>query len=91
MQRLCIVAAKRTPQGRLMGALAKYPAVQLAITAARPLLEQIAPEKIDQVIVGNVIGAGQGMNVARQVGVGLATLCVGGGMGAAMVLETLLS
>ena len=30
MQRLCIVAAKRTPQGRLMGALAKYPVVQLA-------------------------------------------------------------
>ena len=65
--RICIVAAKRTPQGRFLGGLAEYPAVSLAERAARPLLEQIPPERIDLVIVGNVLSAGQGMNLARQV------------------------
>jgi acetyl-CoA C-acetyltransferase len=65
--RICIVAAKRTPQGRFLGGLAEYSAVTLAHRAAQPLLEQVPPEKIDLVIVGNVISAGQGMNLARQV------------------------
>lgn len=71
MNRICVVAAKRTPQGRFMGALAKLTASELAIAAGKAVLEQINPEQIDQVIVGNVIAAGQGMNVARQIGVGL--------------------
>jgi acetyl-CoA C-acetyltransferase len=65
--RVCIVAAKRTPQGRFLGALAEYSAVNLAQRAARPLLEQVSAERIDLAIVGNVLSAGQGMNVARQM------------------------
>ena len=64
MERISIVAAKRTPQGRLSGALAKYSATELAIEAGNAALEQIGKEKIDQVIIGNVIAAGQGMNDA---------------------------
>lgn len=64
---ICIVAAKRTPQGRFLGGLAEHSAVSLATRAARPLLEQVRPEQIDLAVVGNVISAGQGMNVARQV------------------------
>lgn len=71
MARTCIVAARRTPQGRFLGALAKLSAAELAIAAGRSALEKIEPEQIDQVIVGNVLGAGLGMNVARQVGLGL--------------------
>jgi len=71
MTRACIVAAKRTPQGRFMGALAKRSAVDLGIAAGRAVLQTIDPEQIDQVIVGNVIAAGLGMNIARQIGVGL--------------------
>ena len=71
MSRVCIVAARRTPQGRFLGALAKRSAVDLAICAGRAALEHVGPERIDQVIVGNVLGAGLGMNMARQVGVGL--------------------
>ena len=69
--RVCIVAAKRTPQGRFLGALAKYSAVSLAERAARPLLELASPERIDLVVVGNILSAGQGMNMARQVGLEL--------------------
>ena len=71
MNNLFIVGAKRTPQGRLLGALAKWSAVDLAKEAGRALLKTIAPPDLDQVIVGNVLAAGQGMNIARQIGVGL--------------------
>ncbi len=71
MSRCCIVAAKRTPQGRFLGALAKLSAVDLAICAGRAALENVGPERIDRVIVGNVISAGLGMNMARQVAVRL--------------------
>jgi len=68
---ICIVAARRTPQGRLAGALAKYSAVDLALTAGKAAMTGIDPAKIDSVILGNVIAAGQGMNIARQVGLRL--------------------
>ena len=71
MNRICIVAAKRTPQGRFMGGLSKQSATQLAIAAGKAALDQIPSDQIDQVIVGNVLAAGQGMNIARQIGVGL--------------------
>lgn len=71
MKRICIVAAKRTPQGRFLGALKKYSALDLALAAGKSVLQEMATDKIDQVILGNVLAAGQGMNLARQVGVHL--------------------
>jgi acetyl-CoA C-acetyltransferase len=71
MTRTCIVAAKRTPQGRFLGALAEQSAVDLAIAAGRAALEPIGADRVDQVIIGNVLGAGLGMNIARQIGLGL--------------------
>jgi acetyl-CoA C-acetyltransferase len=66
-----IASAKRTPQGRFLGSLVKHSAVDLAVAAGRAALAGLDPERIDLVIVGNVLGAGLGMNVARQVGVKL--------------------
>ncbi len=54
-----------------MGSLGRRSAVELAIAAGTAALEGIEPEQIDRVVVGNVIGAGSGMNIARQIGVGL--------------------
>lgn len=65
-----IVAAKRTPQGRFLGGLAKFSAVELGVAAAKAVLAGIDPAAVDSVIVGNVLGAGLGMNVARQIGIG---------------------
>jgi acetyl-CoA C-acetyltransferase len=65
-----IVGAKRTPHGKFFGALSKYTAADLAVRAARAALAGIDPQWVDMVIVGNVLSAGQGMNVARQVGMG---------------------
>jgi len=69
MDRTCIAAARRTPQGRFMGALKKYSAVELAAIAAKEVLRKVDADDIGQVIVGNVLMAGQGMNPARQIAV----------------------
>jgi acetyl-CoA C-acetyltransferase len=71
MKEVCIVAAKRTPQGKFLGALKDKSAVDLAFAAAEGALQNLDRAKIDQVIVGTVISAGQGMNIARQIGIRL--------------------
>ena len=66
-----IVAAKRTPIGRFLGSLSGYSAVDLACAAGEATLKEIDRHLIDQVVLGNVLAAGQGMNIARQVSVKL--------------------
>ena len=71
MKRVVIVGARRTPQGRFLGALRKRSAVDLACAAGTAALSSLGAEAVEQVIVGNVLGAGLGMNIARQIGVRL--------------------
>lgn len=68
-----IVSAARTPIGRFQGALSGLSAVELGIIAMRAALVRAnLPDlaAIDEVIVGNVVSAGLGQNVARQVAIG---------------------
>ncbi|WP_417505338.1 acetyl-CoA C-acetyltransferase [Microbacterium sp.] len=69
---IVIVAAARTPQGRLKGQLAAFTAPQLGSFAIRGALEQgaIDPGDVDAVIVGQVLAAGSGQNAARQAAIG---------------------
>jgi acetyl-CoA C-acetyltransferase len=64
-----IISAARTPIGKYLGSLAEVPAVQLgAIASTEALRRSRAPvERIDEVIIGNVLQAGLGQNPARQV------------------------
>lgn len=71
MTRIVICAARRTPFGRFRGKLAGLSPVELATAAGQAVLEGIDPADIDQVVLGNVLSAGKGMNIARQVGVRL--------------------
>ncbi|WP_375383979.1 acetyl-CoA C-acetyltransferase [uncultured Microbacterium sp.] len=66
-----IVAAARTPQGRLKGQLAAFTAPQLGGFAIRGALEAsgIPVDQIDAVIVGQVLPAGSGQNPARQAAI----------------------
>src|SRR2546421_12600862 len=66
-----IVAARRTPIGKLLGSLSAVPAPQLAAAAIRAALGDaaIAPERIDHVILGNVLSAGIGQAPARQAAI----------------------
>ena len=61
----------RTAIGTFGGALRDVPATDLGATVGRAVLERsgIDPARINQVIVGNILSAGQGMNPGRQVGV----------------------
>jgi acetyl-CoA C-acetyltransferase len=71
MKRIWILSAKRTPQGRFLGGLAKYSAVETGVEAGKAALGNLDPTLIDLVLGGNVLGAGLGMNVVRQIGVGV--------------------
>ena len=68
---IVIVAAARTPQGRLKGQLAPLTAVQLGATAIRGALERggVSADAVDAVLVGQVLPAGAGQNPARQAAI----------------------
>lgn len=67
-----ILAAARTPQGRLNGQLATFTAVELGTHAIRAALAAsgVKPEQVDSVIMGQVLQAGAGQNPARQSAIG---------------------
>jgi len=66
-----IVAAARTPFGKLGGALSSVTAVELGAHAIKAALERagVAPGEVDQCIMGTVITAGQGQIPARQAAI----------------------
>jgi acetyl-CoA C-acetyltransferase len=68
MSRSVIVAARRTPIGKLAGAFATLSAQDLGGAAIRAVLADagIDPASIDAVLMGQVIQAGQGQITARQ-------------------------
>lgn len=71
MRNVVIASAARTPIGSFGGALSGLSPVELGVIAAKAAIERagITPELIDEVYIGNVLSAGQGQNVARQVAV----------------------
>ncbi len=110
-----IVTGLRTPIGNFRGSLAALGAAELGTLVAAELLRRsgLRGQDIDEVLLGCILQAGLGQNVARQValghpigasgarilvtllhemrrrgsGRGLATLCIGGGMGISMCVE----
>lgn len=72
MRKAVIVSAARTPIGSFGGSLSPLSAVELGIVAAKEAIKRanILPSVIDEVYFGNVLGAGLGQNVARQVTIG---------------------
>ncbi len=61
----------RTGIGTFGGALKDVPATDLGATVGKEVLSRsgVEGEQVDQVIVGNILSAGQGMNPGRQVGI----------------------
>jgi len=61
----------RTGIGTFGGSLKEVPATDLGATVGREVLSRsgIEGEQVDQVIIGNILSAGQGMNPGRQVGI----------------------
>ncbi len=71
MKEVVIVSAVRTPVGSYGGAFKDVSAVDLGTVAAKEAMKRakIEPKMVDEVIFGNVLQAGQGQNVARQVSI----------------------
>ena len=63
-----IVAARRTPMGKFLGALSTIPAPSLAAEAIRGALAdcRLDPQQVDETILGNVLSSGVGQAPARQ-------------------------
>ena len=99
---IVIVGAARTPMGGFQGVLSPLTAPELGAAAIRAAVERagVAPDEVQEVIMGNVLPAGQGQAPARQASLGgglpLGTGCTtinkmcGSGMKAAMLAHDLL-
>jgi acetyl-CoA C-acetyltransferase len=100
---IVIVSAARTPMGGFQGELKGFAAPELGAAAIRAAVERskLAPEAVEEVIMGCVLPAGQGQAPARQASLGaglpLAAGCTtvnkmcGSGMKAAMLAHDLLA
>ncbi|MCD4817476.1 MAG: acetyl-CoA C-acetyltransferase [Candidatus Cloacimonetes bacterium] len=72
MKKVVVVSALRSPVGSFGGVFKNVSAVKLGIDVLKANLQEtgIKSEQIDEVIMGNVLGAGLGQNVARQIAIG---------------------
>lgn len=69
MREVVIVGAVRTAIGKFGGTLADVPVTQLGTIVVKEAMKRarVAPEEVDEVIMGQVLQAGTGLNPARQV------------------------
>ena len=67
-----IVSAARTPIGSFLGSLSTVPATKLGTIAIKGAMDKInlKPELVDEVLMGNVVQAGNGQAPARQAALG---------------------
>ena len=70
-KKVVIVSAVRTPIGSFMGSLSTVPATQLGAIAIKGALDKIKldPNLVDEVLMGNVVQAGNGQAPARQAAI----------------------
>ncbi|MBA3520285.1 MAG: acetyl-CoA C-acetyltransferase, partial [Rhizobiales bacterium] len=68
MKHIVIASAARTPVGSFNGAFAAIPAHELGAIAIKSALERagVAPDEVQEVILGQILTAAQGQNPARQ-------------------------
>ncbi|MGE5073020.1 MAG: acetyl-CoA C-acetyltransferase [Anaerolineae bacterium] len=66
-----ILSAVRTPIGKFLGALSSIPATKLGSIAVKAAVERagVDPAEIEEVVMGNVVQAGEGQAPARQAGI----------------------
>lgn len=69
MREVAIVSAKRSPIGSFGGSLKNISAADLGVQVADATIKEgkVDPLLVEEIIVGNVLGAGLGQNIARQV------------------------
>ncbi|HAF27963.1 MAG TPA: acetyl-CoA C-acyltransferase [Bacteroidales bacterium] len=71
MKEVVIISAARTAIGNFGGSLAGFSSVELGVFAAKEAIKRagISPADIDEAIIGNILSAGEGQNIARQISI----------------------
>lgn len=71
MREVVVVAAVRTPIGSFGGVFKDVNAIQLGVAVVKEAIQRsgIDPQCIEEVIMGNVLGAGLGQNISRQIAI----------------------
>lgn len=71
LRQVVIASARRTPIGAFQGELASIPTVQLGATAIKAALDSagLTADQVNEVIMGNVVTAGEGQAPARQAAI----------------------
>ena len=71
MTEVVIVSAIRTPIGKFGGVFKNINAVELGTHLVKTAIQNLSltPDAVDEVIIGNVLGAGLGQNIARQIAI----------------------
>ena len=71
MKNAVVVCAKRSPIGNFGGAFKDVSAVRLGVNTLKVMFAEtgLKPELVNEVIIGNVIGAGYGQNISRQISI----------------------
>jgi acetyl-CoA C-acetyltransferase len=71
MREVVIVSAVRTPIGNFGGSLSSFSAVELGTLVAREAIKRagMLPSEVNEAIIGNILSAGLGQNIARQISI----------------------
>jgi acetyl-CoA C-acetyltransferase len=71
MREAVILSAVRTPTGKFLGSLKGFPATALGAMVVREAIARagVAPDDVDEVVMGNVVSAGLGQAPARQAAI----------------------
>jgi len=71
MKEVVIVSAVRTAIGNFGGTLLNFTAVDLGVIAAKEAIKRagISPTEVNEAIIGNILSAGLGQNIARQISI----------------------
>lgn len=71
MQKVYIVSARRTAIGAFLGSLAEMNPADMGAEVVKAVLKdaKVAPEQVDELICGNILSAGLGQGIGRQVAV----------------------
>ncbi len=71
MKEVVIISAARTAIGNFGGSLSGFSSVELGAIVAKEAIKRagINPSDIDEAIIGNILSAGEGQNIARQISI----------------------
>ena len=72
MKKTYVISAKRSAIGSFLGGLSTVNVSELGATVVKALLEDahVKPEDVNELLCGNVLSAGLGQNIGRQVALG---------------------